>query len=76
MRNRYQIKQDIPEALRNLGFVAYVTDDQHPDDPTGGPLSMSWHQSLADAQRTAKAMEHSYPFPLLRGFAPMAGFRR
>jgi hypothetical protein len=55
MKARYgfTVKTDIPNTMRALGFVAYVEDANHPD---GGPLSLSWHQSLLDAERVAEAL--------------------
>jgi hypothetical protein len=52
-RLRYRVMTQVPRNLRDLGFVAYVEDSNHPD---GGALSMSWHQSLGDADRVAVCM--------------------
>jgi len=47
------VVSNVPEKLRDLGFVAYVRDARHPD---GSALSCSWHQSLLDAERIATAL--------------------
>ena len=54
---RFQIVTRMPRQMRDLGFVAYVEDAQHPD---GGPCSMSWHLSLQDAYRTVKALNRAH----------------
>jgi hypothetical protein len=59
-RKRYEVRNNVPVALRKLGFVAYVTDFYHPDLEKGDAsgLSVSWHQSDADACRTASALNN------------------
>lgn len=53
MTLRYQVVAKVPPRLRDLGFVAYVEDAQHPD---GAARSMSWHLSVMDADRVAACM--------------------
>jgi hypothetical protein len=55
------VTAELPRTMRDLGFVAYVRDAKHPD---GGSLSMSWHQSVPDAERVAYAMNL---YPNMRG---------
>jgi hypothetical protein len=50
---RFKVVAKVPTTMRDLGFVAYVQDAFHPD---GGALSVSWHQTVFDADRTANAM--------------------
>ena len=57
---RFTVKTDIPWFLRDRGFVAYVADACHPDDPAAGPLSLSWHLSDADAQRVCEALDAAW----------------
>ena len=53
---RYTVHTDkIPRAFRDRGIDAWVDDAQHPDDPWSG-ASISWHQSIEDAQRVCDAL--------------------
>lgn len=55
---KFTVVQEVPKALRDIGFVAYVQDSHHPD---GINLSCSWHQSLDDAYRVAQALNNEEP---------------
>ncbi len=50
---RYRVVTRVPRHMRDLGFVAYVEDAAHPN---GDALSMSWHQSVDDADRVAACL--------------------
>ena len=58
---RYNVvTENLPASVRKLGFVAYVTDERHPDrEPGDSALSVSWHTTLCDAERTRRALELS-----------------
>jgi hypothetical protein len=60
MTERYTVRTDIPPLLRAHGFVAWIHDARHPDDPVAAEgASMSWHQDATDAQRTADALNRT-----------------
>jgi hypothetical protein len=69
MAEIFTVRTEIPKALRDQGFVAWVHDARHPDDPDSG-ASMSWHQDLADAERVAAALNElaALTGPLLPNF--------
>lgn len=60
-RPRYAVRTDMPDATRALGFVAWVDDAQHPDDPWAG-ASCCWCQDLADAERIAAGLNRDEMF--------------
>ena len=54
---RYSVRTDVPMQLREHGFVAYVHDAKHRDDPEDG-ASVSWHSSVEDAERVMGALNY------------------
>jgi hypothetical protein len=60
--DRFIVKYDVPSPLKDRGFVAYVHDAHHPDDPAQG-ASVSWHLIREDARRTAAALNLTFQQP-------------